>query len=129
METSLMLARLIGPVMVVMGAYILLRTEHLARAAREILDSAALLMIAGLLAFVPGLAIVLAHNVWVAGWPVIVTLLGWIAMLAGLARMFMPDTMRRVGATMLDRPRVFFVGPGLVMLALGGFLCLKGFQG
>lgn len=129
METSLMLARLIGPVMVVMGAYVLLRPEHLERAAREILDSAALLMIAGLLAFVPGLAIVLAHNVWVAGWPVVVTLMGWIAMLAGLARMFLPDTMRRAGEVMLGRPRIFLVGPGLVMLAVGGFLCLKGFQG
>src|SRR5690242_14183385 len=33
------------------------------------------------LLFVAGLAIVRVHNVWVGGWPVLVTVLGWVAVL------------------------------------------------
>jgi uncharacterized membrane protein YhaH (DUF805 family) len=44
----------------------------------------------GTLLFVAGLAIVRAHNHWTRGWPVLITLVGWIAMLGGLGRMVAP---------------------------------------
>ena len=40
--------------------------------------------------FVAGLAIVRAHNRWVAAWPVLVTVLGWLALIGGLCRMLFP---------------------------------------
>jgi hypothetical protein len=46
--------------------------------------------LSGTLLFVAGLAIVRAHNSWTPGWPVLITLVGWIAMLAGLGRMAAP---------------------------------------
>jgi uncharacterized membrane protein HdeD (DUF308 family) len=46
----------------------------------------------GLLLFIGGLAIVHAHNVWVRRWPVLLTLVGWLAMAAGLFRMFAPKS-------------------------------------
>lgn len=45
----------------------------------------------GTLLFVGGLAVVRAHNVWVRAWPVLLTLVGWLAMAAGLFRMFDPN--------------------------------------
>ena len=50
---------------------------------------------AGLMAFVTGLAIVRAHNVWTWRWPVLLTLVGWIFVLGGLARMFFTEAARR----------------------------------
>jgi hypothetical protein len=44
----------------------------------------------GTVLFVGGLAIVRAHNVWVRAWPVLLTLVGWLAMAIGLFRMFAP---------------------------------------
>lgn len=52
--------------------------------------SAHLVYLNGLLLFVAGLAIVRAHNVWTAGWPVLVTLIGWLFLLGGLIRMIAP---------------------------------------
>lgn len=37
----------------------------------------------GTLLFVAGLAIVRAHHLWTRGWPVLVTLVGWVVMLDG----------------------------------------------
>src|SRR6266516_1492908 len=36
----------------------------------------------GALLFVAGLVIVRAHNLWIRGWPVMVTVVGWTAILA-----------------------------------------------
>ena len=47
--------------------------------------------LAGSLWFVAGLAIIRAHNGWTAGWPVLVTFVGWFAILGGLFRMFAPE--------------------------------------
>jgi uncharacterized membrane protein YhaH (DUF805 family) len=51
----------------------------------------------GTLLFVAGLAIVRAHNHWTRGWPVLLTLVGWVAMLAGLSRMVPPVSAQQAG--------------------------------
>lgn len=45
----------------------------------------------GLVLFIAGLSLVRFHNVWVWGWPVLLTLMGWILLAAGMFRMSMPD--------------------------------------
>ncbi len=65
MQTSLYLAKLIGPTLLVIGIGMLINRDGYRDMAREFLGSRALIYLAGILAFVPGLAMVLAHNVWV----------------------------------------------------------------
>ena len=45
--------------------------------------STTLVYLNGVLLFVAGLAIVRTHNVWIRRWPVLVTLLGWVALGGG----------------------------------------------
>ena len=45
----------------------------------------------GALLFVAGLSIVRVHNRWRGGWPVLMTLAGWSALVLGLGRMFAPQ--------------------------------------
>jgi hypothetical protein len=37
-----------------------------------------------------GLLILVSHNIWIAKWPVIITIIGWITLLQGIARLFTP---------------------------------------
>lgn len=60
--------------------------------------SPALVYLNGLLLFVGGLAVVRAHNSWAWRWPLLVTLLGWAALVVGLLRMFAP-TAPQLGAS------------------------------
>ena len=66
MQTSLFLARLIGPTLLIIGISILLNREAFRTMAGEFIASRALIYVAGVLAFMPALALVLAHNIWVA---------------------------------------------------------------
>ena len=45
----------------------------------------------GAILFVAGLGIVRIHNVWTWRWPVLITLVGWIALMGGLWRMAAPS--------------------------------------
>jgi hypothetical protein len=80
------MAGLIGPTLFVLGA-----SEAINYRIWEN-TSAPLIYLNGLLLFVGGLSIVRVHNRWTRQWPVIVTLVGWVAILGGLFRMFAPET-------------------------------------
>ena len=91
MATSIFLARLIGPVMALVGVSVLANEAAFRKLAQEFLRSPALIFLSGMILMPAGLAVVLSHNVWVADWPVIITLLGWIAVISGAVRIFAPD--------------------------------------
>jgi hypothetical protein len=70
---------------------------------------------------VAGLAIVRAHNIWVGGWPVLVTVLGWLAILSGLVRMLFPIRLAAMATEFAHRQGAM-IAAVLVLLVLGGFL-------
>lgn len=78
----------------------------------------------GGLLFVAGLAIVRAHNLWVRGWSVVVTLVGWFVMLLGLLRMFAPElVLKGVQST-----GSAFIAPTMGVLVIGLFLTFKAYR-
>jgi hypothetical protein len=128
MDTSLFLARLLGPTMLVMGLGLLVNRSTYRNLSLEVLDSRALLFIAGLIAFVAGLAIVLTHNVWVAGWPVIITIFGWASLFAGIVRIVFPDQVAQLGRRAADSQGFLLFGI-VLYLGLGAWLSYAGYLG
>jgi hypothetical protein len=126
METSIFLARLLGPAMLVMGLGLLVNRATYRMLSLEVLDSPALIYVAGLLAFVVGLAIVLTHNVWLAGWPVIITLFGWVSLAAGIFRIVFPASVMQLGRRLVDSQGFLVVGIALY-LGLGAWLSCAGY--
>lgn len=68
----------------------------------------------GTLLFVAGLAIVRAHNYWTRAWPVLITFVGWLFLMAGLTRMAAPLSAQAAG-----RSAVVLYGSQLVLLVIG----------
>jgi hypothetical protein len=128
MDTSIFLARLLGPSMLVIGLGLLLNRATYRDLSVEFLDSPALIYLAGLIAFVAGLAIVLTHNVWVAGWPVIITIFGWVSLAAGIFRIVFPMSVMRLGRRLIDS-QGFLIGGIAVYLLLGAWLSYAGYAG
>ena len=82
METSVLLATLVGPMMLVLGLFVTFNPARIRRIGREFLDSEALIFLSGVITLPVGLAIVVTHNVWAADWRGLITLIGWIAIFA-----------------------------------------------
>jgi hypothetical protein len=127
MTTSVFLARLIGPVMLVIGLAVFANQRAFRDMAEEFLASRALLFLSGLLIMPMGLAIVLTHNVWTADWRVLITLFGWLNTIGGAVRLAAPDTIMRTGRAML-RQRYFVTVAAAIWIALGLLFCLFGFS-
>jgi hypothetical protein len=104
MPTSNFLAKLLGPILAVVAVGVLMNRKSPGALAQGVLGNPALLFLLGFLDFVSGLAIVLIHNVWVADWRVISTLLGWLLIVRGMVRILIPDQVKPCGAKLLKSP-------------------------
>jgi hypothetical protein len=90
METSKTIAGLIGPTFVAVAAGLLLNLGSISAVLEPLSRDPALVLIYGIFLFVAGLAIVRFHNHWVVSWSVLVTILGWLLVVGGLARILFP---------------------------------------
>ena len=86
-------------------------------------NSAAGVYLNGAILFVAGLAIVRAHNFWVRGWPVLITLTGWFIMLLGLFRMFFPE-LQLEGAKHTSAVSV----EAMLLMLVGLYLCYQAYR-
>jgi hypothetical protein len=86
-------------------------------------NSAAGVYLNGAILFVAGLAIIRAHNLWVRGWPVLITLSGWFYLLLGLFRMFFPEMQLEAAR----HPATIGVGTMLLML-VGVYLTYQAYR-
>lgn len=126
MQTSIFLAALIGPAMLVAAIGMLLNPASHRAMNLAFLDSPPLIYLSGVLAMVAGLAIVLYHNVWAADWRVFITLFGWAGIIGGAARMVWPGSVKTVGVALLSKPWVTTAG-GVLWLVIAAVLCFYGY--
>jgi len=120
MSTSVFLARLIGPVMLLIGLAVFTNQQAFRELAEEFLASRALLFLSGLLIMPVGLAIVLTHNIWTADGRVMITLFGWVNAIGGAVRLFVPAYVMQTGRAMLKRP--YFIPTAAATWVVAGLL-------
>jgi hypothetical protein len=123
---SVWIAKLLGPVLFVTAIPMLAFTRDLQEVAREFLKNRALIYVTGVLVMIGGLAIVNSHNIWIADWPVIITLFGWAMIIGGAARVALPTVVRTLGGAMVDRSTMIRVS-GAVSALIGVYLTYKGY--
>lgn len=99
MELSYFLAQLIGLVMMLFAIAALFRPQFVRGVMRELEQSSLSRLLFSFIALTAGLAIVLTHNVWVVGWPVIITIIGWGGVVKGFMAIAMPDSLVSLGKT------------------------------
>ncbi len=127
MTTSKTIAALLGPTLLATGLMVLLNLGAMPSMIEELSKFPMMVVLAGYAAFVPGLAIIYFHNRWTGGWPVLITIFGWLSVVIGFARMVFP--MQLVGLMQTAGPALHVVLPvvGIVFLLVGGVLSFKAF--
>ena len=126
MERSHFLAKLIGPVFIVGGLGMLFNTAVYRAMFERALHDHMLIYLSGVLALPVGLAIIAVHNDWKWHWPLIITIIGWLALIGGTVRMIAPQFVIFVGGSIVATSG-FFLCAGIILLALGGFITFKGY--
>jgi uncharacterized membrane protein len=126
-NSSRYLAKLIGPLFLAIGIGMLVNAPLYRAMGAQFLQSAALIYLTGILALPVGIAILLAHNVWAADWRVIITVLGWLAIIGGAVRIIVPQFVQHIGGAALHLAALPFIG-GVIVLVLGGVLSFFGYR-
>ena len=125
MATSKTIASLIGPTFVAVSAALLLNLGSISAVLEPLSRNPSLVLIYGVFLFVAGLAIVRFHNVWVANWSILVTILGWLLILGGLVRMLFPLRFAAMTGDFAQSWGMAVVA--VVLLVIGAFLSFKAY--
>ena len=97
LETTLPVAIVTATILLVLGCSMLFATRGWLSLLAEYSEHPHRLLMPGLGAVVFGLIVVFNHNVWTGGWPVVITVSGWLILLKGLSFMFSPGVVRLQG--------------------------------
>lgn len=131
MDTSRYIARLMGPVMLVIGigmvAGLFVEGGAYSSLMKEFIGSRALIFITGVLALLAGLAIVNAHNLWVPDWRVLVTVLGWLFIVRGVTNLVLPHLVQTMGDRIVASQAGVIAG-ATFMIVLGAILSIMGYE-
>ena len=73
-----------------------------------------------------GMAVILTHNVWVADWRVLITLLGWLTAIGGALRTDVPQRVETIGRWFIKHPAGLTIAAA-IWLAVGVILAFFGY--
>ena len=127
MATSKTNAALLGPTLIASAASIFLNLDAWPGMVDQAFQNPALVFVSGYPLFVAGLAIVYFHNQWKGGWPVVVTALGWLAVVGGLVRILFPARLAEIATTAVQTTGVMPIA-ALLVLVVGAFLSFKAYR-
>lgn len=127
MTPSIFIARILGPVLLIIGIGLLLEGDTFRAMAGEFVHDQGLIYITGILTLAAGLAILNVHHLWTRDWRVLITIFGWLFLVGGIMRILAMSMAQRVGESVIAHQRWPLAG-AIVTLALGAFLTVMGYQ-
>jgi len=126
MDISIFLAQALGIYLLIVSISMFLNPAQYKIMINEIANMPSMLFLSGIMALIIGILIVITHNVWVADWRVIITLLGWLSLLKGIIRVMFPMFALRAMKKFMHNMSNYYV-VAFIALLLGGYLSFFGF--
>lgn len=123
MMITLFLAEVLGWYCVMVSLLMFFRHEQVRLAASEVMAHRGLFFVLSIFTFILGLIMVISHNIWVMGWPVVVTLMSWLILIGAIWRLVSLDTARQMGQSFINHS-VRIKVLGAILLLIGVFLLL-----
>lgn len=101
---SLFLAQVIGCYLFLLSLAMLVHQQRFKKVSSDLLSNAALITLSGTVKLALGLMLVIDHNIWVADWPVAITLVGWILLIQGIMKLFFPEAFAKMSKDLHGKP-------------------------
>jgi hypothetical protein len=127
MPAATLIARLIGPVFVATGLGMLANATFYASAVAEGAGSPVLIAVSGMATLLGGAAILNAHRAWTYDWRVLITIIGWLFVVAGIIRLVLPTVAERAAPAVYPGPAAEMVA-GAIVFVIGAFLSFEGYR-
>ncbi|MBV9333156.1 MAG: hypothetical protein JO146_04045 [Candidatus Eremiobacteraeota bacterium] len=121
------LSKLIGFYAIAIAIALIVNKPMMLAAVSGLFQDPRVVLVYGVMALGIGLAIVIGHNVWSGAAAIIVTLIGWLSLLKGLALLLLPANAQAAYFLGLHYDQYFYVY-ALVTLVIGAYLVYAGYR-
>jgi len=128
--TDKQIFQFIGLIYLAVGVGILLNPQYYKKMFTDFKTSLAVMYLGGIFAFAIGFLLITFHNIWVKDISVIITIIGWMALIKGISILVLPKLMMKtmdifinVKATTLRIMAGFIIILG-ALLTYVGFCCI-----
>ncbi len=123
MELSIFVAKIIALIYLPLGVSMVsgqLKGKELVASFEK---SPGLSLTTGYFGVIIGVILITYHNIWIWGWPVLITIIGWIAVIECVALLALPKTMFSMAKVMSTNEKLW----GFITIILGFLFRYFGF--
>jgi len=118
-----------GLVYLAVGVGILLNPQYYKQMFADFKTSIAVMYLGGISAFAIGFLLVTFHNIWVKDVSVIITIVGWMALIKGISILVLPKLMMKTMDIFINvKTSTLMIMAGLIII-LGALFAWLGFCG
>lgn len=125
MFVSVFLAKAFALYFLIMGLAMLTNQNYYMKAAIGMVENNGLAFLTSIFTLILGILLVLFHDVWIVGWPLIITILAWLTLIKGILRLFLPRHV--VNWLGLIQNKSWFFSSMILFIVLGVYLGYIGF--
>lgn len=116
MNLSHFVAQVVAIIYLSIGVGMLFNMDYYKKMFSKMYEEVTAMYVGGFAAVVTGFTLVTYHNVWTKDWTVLVTIIGWLALIKGILLLAFPKQFQSLSAPMIQK------GTGtisIIILALG----------
>lgn len=118
MDFSIFVAKIIAITYVSFGVGILFNGKYYKKVFLALLNDTSYLILGGIFAIIIGFIIVENHNIWTNDWIVIITIIGWVALIKGILLLAFPKFTNLFKNLFDNSLFIQFLGPAAIMFGL-----------
>jgi len=103
MELSIFLTKILGLYMIILSIGLLMHAKKMRAIFIDSMGSPPFLLLSGVIALMVGLLIVISHNIWLPDLRILITIVGWLALLKGINLILFPDSLVEISKTWVQK--------------------------
>ena len=124
--TDAQIFQLLGIIYLAVGIGILINPDFYKKLIKDFTENPPAIYLGGLVSLAIGFLLVSFHNIWVRDWSVIITIIGWAALIKGLFLLILPKMAIKISNAFKEIKKLLPVWSTIVII-LGALLCWLGF--
>jgi len=118
MDLSIFVAQAAAIVYLAVGVGMLVDKKYYAKLFDGIMKDMTAMYVGGFMALIIGFTLVTFHNDWVKSWEVLVTILGWLALVKGVMLLAFPTTFQSIIKSWVSSKNLNKYAPVAIVLGL-----------
>lgn len=113
-------------VYVVVGIGMIVNPAFYRKMFSDFIENGGVLYMGGIMALVVGVLLVIFHNTWTKDWSVIITIIGWMALIKGVVILILPKAMISLARSILQS-NAFMKIEAVIAIVVGVLFAYLGF--